>query len=119
MTNQSTINNTHIANAPEEEMKMTNKITCTHCGIEMTYHTDYIEVRNSDGAFLGNIYSADPAEDWERLQAAPAQSATVGKTAMGTSAIRMVGNWKTRSLPSAMELPISPTPAGRPRIEKS
>ena len=42
---------------------MKTTITCEQCGIEMTYHTDYIGVRNADGAFLGNIYGADPAED--------------------------------------------------------
>ena len=67
MTNQSTTtNNTHNLNTTEEA-KMTKTITHGTCGIEMTYHTDYIGVRNSDGAFLGNIYSADPAENWEEI----------------------------------------------------
>lgn len=46
---------------------MKTTITCEQCGIEMTYHTDYIKVRNADGAYLGNIYSADPDEDWEKI----------------------------------------------------
>ena len=45
------------------------KTTITHetCGIEMTRHTDYIGVKNADGEHLGNIYSADPVEDWEKI----------------------------------------------------
>lgn len=45
------------------------KTTITHeqCGIEMTYHDDYIGARNADGAFLGHIYSADPVGDWKKI----------------------------------------------------
>ena len=46
---------------------METTITCEQCGIEMTCHTDYISVRNADGERLGHIYSADPAEDWEKI----------------------------------------------------
>jgi|LSQX01.2.fsa_nt_gb hypothetical protein len=67
MTNQSTTtNNTHNLNTTEDA-KMTKTITHETCGIEMAHHTDYIEVRNANGAYLGNIYSADPTEDWEKI----------------------------------------------------
>lgn len=46
---------------------MTPSITCKTCGAEMAHHTDYIAVQDKAGAFLGNIYSADPAEDWNKI----------------------------------------------------